>query len=342
MIIMKRMLAVVVSLMVATLSGCGTNEIQNSRSQSLSNEEVIALDLSENGLAKEKTINDICVHSEPLIYKENIYNESGELVQFYLYEYDEFNRYKTIYNYQKNPLTPEMILCVQEDFSYDEYFYYKETTYWQDDGLVTQDIYDTHDNIIMTQKVDRYNGTISNITYTYKYPTDTYMTEEYAYRGEGVNFAYYTIKRFNEFGDVVYIMTQYDDSVTTRSYEYEYDQAGCLVAIWERSTDEDMFGTDRSILETVYDYDEQGLLISEEKNYILNEASYSDIFSNEIKQYEYDDEGRLITETIIQKRRSGYSGFKESVYSIEYIYDEDNSGTETVTVESEILEGEAV
>lgn len=336
MIIMKRVLeAVAVSLIVVALSGCGNNEIQNSKSQSLSNEEVIALDLSEKGQAKERSINDICVHSEPLIYKENIYNEFGELVQFYLYEYDEFNRYKTIYNYQKDPLTPEMILYVQEDFSYDEYFYYKKTTYWQDDGLVTQDIYDTHDNVILTQKVDRYNGTISNITYTYKYLTDTYMSEEeYAYRGEGVSFAYYTVKRFNEFGDVVYIMTQYDDSVTTSSYEYEYDQAGSVVSMLEIYTDEDMFGTDRSILNTVYDYDEQGLLISEEEYYILNEASYSDDFANEIKQYEYDDEGRLITEIIIQKKKNGYSGFKETVYSIEYIY-EDNIETEAIAAEPE-------
>lgn len=65
-------------------------------------------------------------------------------------------------------------------------------------------------------------------------------------------------------------------------------------------------------------------------------------FSNETKQYEYDDRGRLITETIIQKRRSGYSGFKESMYLIEYIYEENNSGTEAVTVEPEILEGEDV
>lgn len=324
MIIMKKIFLVsVISLMIFAVSGCGrNNEIQNSKSPSLSSEEIVNRDLAESGISRMRSIDDICVCTEPLVYREHVYNESGELVQYYQYEYDEFNRYKTVYNYQKNPETSEMVLFLQEDYSYDDYFYYKNTTYVQNEGLVTQDIYDTHNNIVMTQMPNKQYDDVSTITYTYKYPTDTNsVEEEYAYWGEGVNFSHYTIRRFNEYGDTVYIMTQYDDSVTTSTYEYEYDQENRMISMRENYVDEDIYGEDTSDYETVFTYDDAGLLISEEENYVSNDNSYYEIHSNKIIQFEYDDFGRLAKKITRHRTETGYSQFDESVYSVEYIYE---------------------
>lgn len=319
---MKKLLLVsVISLMILAVSVCGkNNEIQNSKSPNLSIEEIVNLDLAESGIARKRSIDDICVHTEPLVYKENVYNESGELVQYYQYEYDEFNRYKTVYNYQKNPETSEMVLFLQEDYSYDDYFYYKNTTYVQNGGLVTQDIYDTHNNIVMTQMPNKRYDDVSTITYTYKYPTDTdSVEEEYAYWGEGVNFSHYTIRRFNEYGDTLYIMIQYDDSVTTTTYEYAYDQENRMISMNKNYVYEDIYGEDTSDYETVFTYDDDGLLVSEEENYVLNDNSNYEIRSNKKIQFEYDDCGRLA-----KKITRHYSQFDESVYSVEYIYEHES------------------
>lgn len=105
-------------LMLLVMSGCGMKEIQNNKAQKLSAEEKAILDLTENGSAKTRSINEICVQEEPLVMRENVYNESGVLVQYFQYEYDQFNRYKTVYNYQKDSDTEEFILFSQDDYSY--------------------------------------------------------------------------------------------------------------------------------------------------------------------------------------------------------------------------------
>lgn len=334
---MKKLLAIlVISLMIFIISGCSKNdEIQNRKSHSLSSEEIVNLDLVESGITRQRSIDDICVHEEPLVYKENVYNESGVLVQYIQYEYDEKNRYKTIYNYQKKVDTPEMELFLQEDYSYDEYFYYKRTTYVQRGGLVTQDIYDTHNNIVMTQIPDKQFENVSTLTYTYKYPMDTVRTEEeYAYVGEGVNFSHYTIRRFNEYGDEMYSMTRYNDGVFTMNKKYEYDQAGRMISMQRIYSDEDIFGEDRSYLETIYTYDAMGNLMSEEDSYISE--AYADNYSVETRQFIYDDMGRLIRKTTCHKTKNYYSEIDESVYSVEYIYEPENGELENI--DSEVIE----
>lgn len=327
MIIMKKMLAMlVVSLIIFVISGCGKNEIQNRKSQSLSKEEIVNFDLAEKGIARVRSIDEICIHAAPLVYKENVYDESGELIQYIQYEYDEYNRYKTIYNYQKNPQSSEMVLFLQEDLSYDEYFYYRNTTYVQAGGLVTQDIYDTHNNIVMTQIPNKYFDDVSTLTYTYKYPTDTdKIEEEYTYRGEKAVFSHYTIRQFNEYGDLVYIMTQYDDSISTKTYEYQYDREGHMTSKYETYIDQGLYGEDKSSSKTIYIYDDQGRLISEKEDYVLNEGTYFGINASEIRKFEYDNMGRLVKKTIWHKTERNDSEFDESTYSVEYIYEPENS-----------------
>ena len=121
---MKKLLAIlVISLMIFIISGCSKNdEIQNRKSHSLSSEEIVNLDLAESGIERQRSIDDICVHEEPLVYKENVYNESGVLVQYIRYEYDENNRYKTIplillliihiFTYQKSVIKAIILLVV--------------------------------------------------------------------------------------------------------------------------------------------------------------------------------------------------------------------------------------
>jgi len=336
-IIMKKILVVFFTgLMILMVSGCGKNdEIQNRKAQNLSSEEIINLDLSENGTDRMLSINDICVHTEPLVYKENIFNESGELVQFIQYEYDECNRYKTIYNYQKNPQNSEMVLFLQEDYSYDEYFYYKLTTYVQNGGLVTQDIYDTHNNIVMAQMPNRKYDGVSTVTYTYKYPIDTEkVAEEYAYVGESIYFSHYTVSHFNEYGDETYVMTRYDDSIDTETYDYNYDSDGRMLSKYETRIEEDIYGEEKSTFKTVYTYDEKGLLISEEENYVLNEDNlFMEICSSETRHFEYDDMGRLIKKETRHKTESGYSESDESYYFVEYVYETESSEFENAIPE---------
>lgn len=329
-------------LMLLVMSGCGMKEIQNNKAQKLSAEEKAILDLTENGSAKTRSINEICVQEEPLVMRENVYNESGVLVQYFQYEYDQFNRYKTVYNYQKDSDTEEFILFSQDDYSYDDYFYYKTTTYVQNGGLVTQDIYDTHNNWVMAQMPNIKYDDYSTITYTYKYITDTDKTEEeYAYAGESISFSHYTISRFNEQGDKVYSMTQYsDNSVVTSTFSYKYDSNGRIISEHRDYVDEDMYGVDSSVFDVTYKYSERGLLISEEEVYVQDAYSWMSMTYYKTTLYEYDELNRLIKKTTYHKSKSDSSEFDERKNTIEYVYE--ILQDDVVVNDAEVPEGDDV
>ncbi len=321
--IMKKALAIFVfALSILVVFICRSNGSFEEKTSNLSKKDAIELDLTESGTAKARSINDICVHEKPLTYKENMYDESGELAQYFQYEYDDLNRYKTIYHYQRDPNTLEMVLFDKEDFAYDEFFYYKNTTYVKDGGLVTRDIYDTHNNPVVSQIPNKTNDDATTATYTYDYPTDTEKKEEeYAYIGEGAYLCRYTIKTFNEYGDEDFIMTQRNNSITTKSSAYKYDAKGRKILLQETIADEYGGKTVHSVFETTYLYDYNGLLISEEEKYSLTEDTNYNLKKKKKRQYEYDKKGRLIKKTIWHNLESDYPENDKPVRVFEYLYE---------------------
>lgn len=311
----RRSFVIVMVLIIVLLTGCSERkEMQFVKAEPLMNE--------DTGVKRKvRSIDELWTHSEPLVRRENVYDLSdGELEEYFVYEYDENNRYTTVLHYEKNEETQEMELIYREDFVYDDYFCYKDTTYAQQNGLLKRYIYDLHGNVILIDRQERGYSDAVTLTYMYRYPVDTETRqEEYCYTGEGAVFGHYTLKLFNEYGDLVYTMIQYDDSLHMENTEYSYDAEGRMETKTITNTIQEIWGEYTTFTDIVYQYDEKGYLITETEVRGVIESEETSI--KEVRTYEYDEHGRLIRMKRCYNLIEEYSEETEYGVIIEYEYE---------------------
>ena len=216
-----------------------------------------------------RSIDDLYVHEKPLVKRMNAYNDNGgelKLSGYILYEYDEKNRYKTVYYYNKNAQTKEMEYTYREEYEYDDYFCYVTGMYPQHNNLKAQHIYDLHGNAILDEiPADWDYSDTETVFHTYKYSVDTdEMQEEYCYEGEGVDFSHHKISYYNQQGDEIYEMYMYGkNSIKTTSTDYEYDAEGRKLSETRTCCWNDRSGKEDYSVTTSYTYDAIGRLITE-------------------------------------------------------------------------------
>lgn len=292
----------------------------------------IAEYLEENGAAADfdlekesgqvsRSIDDLYAQKEPLVARENIFNDENDLVQYMTYEYDENNRYSTVSTYQKNSDTKEMELFTTEKYTYDDYFCYKETVYASNDNLTTKDVYDLHGNVILAQLADMEKNDVTTNTYSYRYTVDTKDTEEeYCYSGEGMVLSHYFVKHFNEHGDEIYSLRQDDFDCFARNTAYSYDAEGRIVSKAITDNDIDFLGEQISTCNYTYTYNQKGQLVKETNESCNDKDALAKPCTNETISYEYDDSGRLLEKRRVTVSENEAAGKEEKkfVYTYEY------------------------
>lgn len=313
---------IIILLLSVLLTGCGGLKDGEGNEQPLTDKEMGGVDLPENGSAKVRSLDDICVIPEPLVRRQIRYNESGEILQIDEYEYDSKNRYTQIRTSQRDPETDEILLCFIYTYSYDDSFYYVDCTHVLDNNIVTRDIYDMHDNKTYTQLFASADKEIATLTYTYEYICDTeYKEEENCYDGESKDFSHYAMHLYNENGDEIYYFIQYsDDDVFTVTTEYEYNEQNQIIHASYVFNIEDIFKS--STRDETYTYDENGALVEKIISFL---NPYGDMSLQKISQYQYDEEGKMIREEL---RQISYNTITsdvgdEAVLVIVYEYDLD-------------------
>lgn len=283
----RKNLFFVIAISCLVLTACGTKEEV---------QQVAVLASFVQNESVEHSIDSLYAHEEPLITRENVYVDN-ELVYYTTYEYDNKNRYSMVCRYQKNVETYELELSTKEKYTYDDYFCYREKVYVQKNGLITKDIYDLHGNVIYTQVPINGNTDVRTMTCSYRYPIDTpTVQEEYCYVGEGMGFSHYMLQQFNEFGEEIYRVRQYDDGISTRETEYTYDSEGRILT--QKITDNiDNIGYKNSnIINISYSYNKEGKVSEKVQESTEYNGSLVEMSTIEKINYQYDEQGRLVSE----------------------------------------------
>lgn len=312
-------------VLLMLLTGCTGRNNNEMKIAALTSAELATYNLEDTSSNRTRNIDDICTHAEPLVMQEVIYDESDEIVQINKFEYDEQNRYDIVYSFQKNTEDGELELFIQEKYSYDEFSYSIETTYFTKNGLVTRNVYDLHNQLIIEEIPDKgYEHAITN-SFTHSYVKDTAQVEEdYCYRGEGHEDYYHSLKRYNQNGDEIYYMVQYDPlEIHTRNMEYYYDDGGRIgvkVTVDGSSMDEYTNIENKS-----FTYNSDGQVTREYTTGILNKGSDYEISFVEDINNTYDEEGRLIS------KKTDYSNNRGMDTSTLIVYEYDERNVEEIT-----------
>ena len=200
---MRKILAFMVVVTALLLTGCGSNikQVENVESVPASNGDIRDF-LSVGTEQQGKSTEEVFSISGPLVKREIIQNELGQVIQISNYEYDDRNRYSRVETVQYVAETGNIESSYVDEYSYDEFFLYHTQTVWGERSKTSYDVRDTYNNIILL-RVD--NGSDSRtVTYTYDYTCDTNLRhEEYCYSGEGLNFSHYIVKSYNKMGDEI-------------------------------------------------------------------------------------------------------------------------------------------
>lgn len=163
---------------------------------------------------------------------------------------------------------------------------YKKTTYRVKDGerqMKEVSFFDRHDNVIYSRYFNLSSNIFSDIHYVYKY---------------------------NDNGTISSKKCIAEDYGMTNCHEYEYNENGTLKSI--------LYFTDELVITEVYECNENGDILSK-NTFRSNE---SELYSTEIHEYEYDENGR-ITKDIITKSED--SGDYEETQMLDYTYDENGN-----------------
>lgn len=296
----KQVVAIIISALIAGgLSGCGRLEQTAAENEvKLDKATVEKLDLSNNGKPVERSIDDICVKKEPLIKTELLYDEDHTLIQITEYEYDEKNRYAKVVESVRDEGDMLPVPTFSHEYLYDDETYTEETTYLRDKPYVTKDVYNTHNQVILTQHYSILTDKVETTTYSrrYAYDTDRRM-EMTVYQNEDMKFAYTQTELYDEMGNKTFELMQYNtNEMDTTQFSNEYDEKGRLIHCISKKTSNDSYDT--TVQEYFYTYDDNDRLV--EKNVIVEESWRSfDLGATVLDSlfvYQYDDKGRLVTE----------------------------------------------
>lgn len=206
------------------------------------------------------------------------------------YEYDMQKRKTAEKIYQLDQDTEEMKLSFRYDYSYDDAFCYKDTTYVNKDNTVTRTILDAQGNEIYEQEL--LPGGIYTQTYAYKYNMDIERRKEtYCYAGEGKEFFSYKAVLYNRWGDPTFLLTQMSNNdVSMCKIEYEYNENNQIT----RETKTYWEGEERTIFDEIVEksctYRSDGLL---EKETWTSQGTNGGNVEKTI-WHQYDDQGREI------------------------------------------------
>jgi len=288
------LLAVAMSLTVAGICRSGPGMSNMALADSVPEPAISVSGNSTDGMTR--SITQLCAHKEPLVSRELIFDEEGELIEVNKYTYDEYNRYSSVKNYSHDTKTGMWDLRLWENYSYDDYFYYVETRRPGSD--TKKSTFDLHGNAILVQYFDNDGRCYDACTHSYRYPVDEkYNQEEMCYDGEKYAFSHRTIKQFNEAGDVTCNIVQYENAMDSEVSGYKYDDEGRMIYKGTRYEYENLWADDYAAVRISYSYDENGNLKMEHDR--TTEHIGRDCESNYeiVITYDYDSEGRLIQKT---------------------------------------------
>ena len=243
---------------------------------------------------KERSIDDVTVLKGPLVKRETT-NYSSGVTWISEYSYDSKNRYETIESYKIAAGTEEPVLYSIDNYSYDDSFFYRDTEYFQEEKLVTRNIFDVYGNAVQGQFVA--GMVVRTDAFCYQYLCDTNK------RQEVIVTAKYTLEKdterahifcgYNDYGDMIYLIDQEDEHVTETTWDYEYDENNRIIKIVEEN--KNSYNLRCEIKETTYQYDDSGKLVIEIENYISNPIEKPDEITYQITTfYKYDSQDRLV------------------------------------------------
>ena len=299
---MRKVLRVLVLFMACFLSGCGisvkqvNNDVTNISISSGDYRNFINIGTDKQDISAEEYFSV----RGPLVKKKIIQNESGQVVQIVVYDYDDKNCYSKIETSQYNTITGNMEVSFIDEYSYDEYFSYHTQTVMSKKCESRYEVRDTHENTILLRIDNGYDSQI--ITYTYDYTCDTDLRhEEYCYSGEGMTFCYYLVSSYNKNGDEISCIIQDSDGeYTFHTTEYVYDTENRIVKRTETRTDKkSIYYTslnETTVYISEYSYNADGLLECEIYTVINNKGDYDEDENVLMINFEYDTKGRLIKE----------------------------------------------
>ena len=243
---------------------------------------------------KERSIDDVTVLKGPLVKRETT-NYSSGVTWISEYSYDSKNRYETIESYKIAAGTEEPVLYSIDNYSYDDSFFYRDTEYFQEEKLVTRNIFDVYGNAVQGQFVA--GMVVRTDAFCYQYLCDTNK------RQEVIVTAKYALEKdterahifcgYNDYGDMIYLIDQEDEHVTETTWDYEYDENNRIIKIVEEN--KYSYNLRCEIKETTYQYDDSGKLVIEIENYISNPIEKPDEITYQITTfYKYDSQDRLV------------------------------------------------
>ena len=270
------------------LMGCGNEDNAKVGTQ----EEQAISDVFQTEQTIERSIDDVTVHSEPLVERETRHYSTG-YTYIIDYTYDSKNRYSRIQQSYIEPGQDEQLSDWIAEYSYDDYFYYVTTTYLMKDNMVTTSIYDIYDNPIQSQ-YEGINGMVTEHS-QYKYLCDTKEKQEvirYTQSDEKDEWEYsHSIKQFNDHGDLICLIQQIGSySLYEEMYEYEYDADDRIIRCNKNFND-------INFVEILYSYDDSGRLVELVEKHTNNRGEkFWEYEYQVIRTYEYDEYDRLIKE----------------------------------------------
>lgn len=226
---------------------------------------------------------------QPLVSKELIYDEDGNLLEVLEYYYDEHNRYNHIINTQYDVESGIGVVFRKFTYIYKKNKYYEDITYPTHDNITIRNVYDEQNNLIKGEYI--FDNNCHTATYDYEYKKDQLVCKCY---GENKQLVFTSMTSYNEKSDEIFYFRENNDGHTLSiSYQYEYDSDGNVKHKNEKSDSSKAAGASYS--ETEYVYDENGHLVLEMKEQLLNaDTGHMELKSSTKILYFYDDEGRLI------------------------------------------------
>jgi len=295
----------ILSVLLLALPGCAKTEQVTSRPVlSLEEDTGLKVAMVDDAKVENSSISrnmvDLAVQSEPLVVRKNTYNSYGFICDSDEYEYDEYNRVKKRSRYHYNNDMRKLELTETDDYSYDDYFIYVDTTHENKNGEVTSEVFDLHGNpIVMTIEPEEgsENEEYSTEVFTFRYPTDTERAqEEYCYEGEEMKFMHHALKRFNDRGDEIFSMTERRNMVKTWKTSPVYDDEGKIIHKDIVHEVEGIADASKKHGTVDYTYDEEGRITSMHEVYIWEDVWEEQFNSDKLIEYGYDLEGRLSVE----------------------------------------------
>lgn len=259
-----------------------------------------------------------CVHNEPLILREKVYDLNENLVQIFEYEYDKRNRYSGMKQYISDDDGNMKIADVFEyKYLYNTYVVTRKD--YLNDEEVTNNVYDYYGNELKSEYVDK-EGEVQEVSYTYKYLEMDENREKYECYFEGEEKPIYTFTReFDEKGNETFSELSGDSGITRRltKYSYSTDERIIKEEYFENEDTDKWIDKPSGIKENIYN-DNGQIIKSSYRDEILPANKLTRLETDET--YGYDYLGRVVRKETINKVTDNGGETRQSGNVIIYEY----------------------